>query len=855
MVIVSSCLADLGWVHKSLKVLFDAQIDQRFAILVIRIAWAATAIQYQFLGLFIESLAERNYRFPLRQKLFFITTFCLAAPLLYLAFAGINTPSIRPAYEFRIMMWITLYINIVMLPSLYLTIKKLRIGRLPKIIKNQLKLLIYALITPLLLAEFFQNDSFSFSASYVYQIGSRAIVSISLIILTFAIYLISKKLVGMRFLNLENHVQSPSSDKSNFIDYFKDILEQLGYLTTAKELEHITQIFFKDTLRIPFNTTHLYLYPSENMQQISFKQKYENQFSEALVEQFLNNELGSIEINEYLQKTKILIKDEIDFNNFYQETDVSTGTIKFLETLNADIFLPIYNKQNLIAYIIIETNARTDSKLYSKVERDEMVVFASYLGNVINLLQNKNIYSLIQKDKELKEELYNKHQEINQYKESIRSFLQNSKDHEIGVLFYKNRHFTFCNQTAKQYITINPNTQEGHYLTKDLRKIAQQVEAYKSAQKLITFDTQGNKLILYAINNLEHNNVIIFVYYPEISDLLKKQIENLKNPSQWDYVLYLETTESGKLINQLIPGNGPMLLDFKINLLKIALSKKALLLDLPDQDLLATVKIIHHIRLRENLEIISLNADSDKSYEIAIKLFGINALFGSINEAPLLEKYNKTGTIFIENVHHLSLETQQSLVDFIRYGFYRVFKSDIKVWSDAHIICSSNQNLKMLAQEGKFSEGLYNELGKTTLSMPSLLELPDKELDELADGFTQQAIKTKDLKDFLILTEKEKNKFIQTRPVSLFECKEKIHAALVNKSKKNDVFEETEFDPAYHISDPELVQAARLGKHALRDQKIMRLLWDKFKSQSKIAQFLGVNRSSVNRRCKEFNLI
>ena len=53
---------------------------------------------------------------------------------------------------------------------------------------------------------------------------------------------------------------------------------------------------------------------------------------------------------------------------------------------------------------------------------------------------------------------------------------------------------------------------------------------------------------------------------------------------------------------------------------------------------------------------------------------------------------------------------------------------------------------------------------------------------------------------------------------------------------------------------PELIQAARLGKHALRDQRIMVMLWDKFKNQNKIASFLGVNRSSVNRRCKEFNL-
>ena len=69
------------------------------------------------------------------------------------------------------------------------------------------------------------------------------------------------------------------------------------------------------------------------------------------------------------------------------------------------------------------------------------------------------------------------------------------------------------------------------------------------------------------------------------------------------------------------------------------------------------------------------------------------------------------------------------------------------------------------------------------------------------------------------------------------------------------IHEETPLDPAYQLTDPQLMQAARLGKHALRDPKIMALLWNKFKSQSKIATFLGVNRSSVNRRCKDYHLI
>ena len=78
---------------------------------------------------------------------------------------------------------------------------------------------------------------------------------------------------------------------------------------------------------------------------------------------------------------------------------------------------------------------------------------------------------------------------------------------------------------------------------------------------------------------------------------------------------------------------------------------------------------------------------------------------------------------------------------------------------------------------------------------------------------------------------------------------------LVTKTKKSSIYEETEFDPAYHVTDPNLVEAARLGKHALRDKKVMIFLWNKLKNQSKIASFLGVNRSSVNRRCKDYDLI
>ena len=68
------------------------------------------------------------------------------------------------------------------------------------------------------------------------------------------------------------------------------------------------------------------------------------------------------------------------------------------------------------------------------------------------------------------------------------------------------------------------------------------------------------------------------------------------------------------------------------------------------------------------------------------------------------------------------------------------------------------------------------------------------------------------------------------------------------------IYQETHVDASYNYTEPELIEAARLGKQALRNPRIMGILWAKFKNQTKIAEFLDVNRSSVNRRCKEYNL-
>lgn len=853
LILIGNMFSDLAWMVKLSQELFFPQISYKIVLFIIRIAWIFFLVQYESIALFIESLVTQNYIISLRHKILFVISgllgafFAIAAVLDFDCMDPVNR---RFWFEPKIQNITTFYgLFFVVMPSLFFVIKNMRSYTLPSLLKKQLNVFIQGLILPVLFTDFIQYFPFKVYA-ITWITHSYASVSVSTMLTTLAIYFCAKKIFGLRFLNLKDHVQQPMN--INFIDDFKGVLERLSSVTNFRELGHITQNFFKETFAIPFNKTHLYLRQQDAPEHKSHATIIEDR-TVSLVETFLVTHAAVIE--SAIREEKILIYDEIDFTHFYHACEKSEIVLKFLNTINADIFLPIYEKDRLIAYIIVERHARTE-KFYSNIERDELLVFGSYLGNIINLLQNKSLDVLIEQEQRLRGEIYQKHQEIEQYKESIRSFLRRSKTKHIGILFYKNRQFSYGNQAAKELLDININQQHGHPLVQSLRQLVQEVESFRGPKTIFVKDSTDSALVVSAVPHLEKNTIIITVSYPSISDTIKHHIDLLKDPSEWDYLLYLQTTQSGKLINQLIPGSGSVLLNFKIQLLKIALSKKAILLEMPEQDLLPTAEIVHHISMRDDLHVMALQGPSN-NFDIAIALFGMNPIFSAPQKSsqPLLEKLDGVGTLFIKNIHFLDMETQEYLAAFIKTGFYNQFKSDQKIASNVRILCSSNQNLALWAQEGKFSKALFQELKSTTVTMPPLLTLPDNELHALTEGFTQQAMMSDALQHVLALTDKEKNLFMDDRPVSLQELKSRVQHLLVKKSKKNHIYQEVSFDPAYDITDPDLVEAVRLGKKALQEPRVMALLWNKLKNQNKIAFFLGVNRSSVNRRCKEYNLL
>jgi len=850
--LISIMFADSSWIFKISRRLFFPFIHVKYLIFWARINIGIAVIQYHLLALFLESLINQETFFNLRQKILLPITTIFTSYFFIMAFAAFNYYN-RTAFEFTIIKSAIIYqIYILLLLSVIVTLVNLKKVKVPRILKKQMIVFVWALLIPTLIAELIHFIPFNILHNILNN--QHTLISISAILTTIALFYCIRKVMGMKFLNTSD--RQTSENRFNFIKDFKNILEHFSQVTSKRELEHITQNFFTSAFHIPKQKLHL------TIRKIVSNHLDENYNlldpNRSIVETFINTHKNDPGLAACFKKSKILITDDIEFSNFYEKNKYHKKIITFLHNLNAGIFIPIYEKDSLIAYITIDKYARLSgttktSEFYSNEEKDQMIVFTSYLGNIIKLLNTRDLKTIIKEEKELKEELYNKHQEINQYKESIRSFLKNNKEKKIGIIFYRNRQFVIGNQIAKKFIPININTHDGHPITKSLKQIANQVLRYKTTQSCI-FNSGKNKLVIYGIPNIEKNEVIIAVHYPEISDILKRNIDHLQDPTKWDYLLYLETTESGKLINSLIPGDGETLLNFKIDLLKTSLSKKAILLDVPEKDLMPTVEILHHISLREKLYVINLQKPT-ANFDLAIKLFGINPIFAKDDPIhPILEQLNHSGTLFIKNVHFINLETQHLIANFIRYGVYRQFKGDNTTSSNVRIICSSNINLKSLVQEGLFSKTLFNELNKTTISMPPLTSLPEQELYSLTTGFTEQTIKTKEFKHIFELTEMEKRKIFNSRPASLQELKTQIQRHLEKKSKEHNMYKETTFYTSQTPCDPEIIEAARLGKKALRDPDTMAMLWKRFKNQNKIAILLGVNRSSVNRRCKDYHL-
>lgn len=137
-------------------------------------------------------------------------------------------------------------------------------------------------------------------------------------------------------------------------------------------------------------------------------------------------------------------------------------------------------------------------------------------------------------------------------------------------------------------------------------------------------------------------------------------------------------------------------------------------------------KIIHQLSNRKHGPFIAINCGAIPEGTINSELFGHEkgAFTGAVESRKGYFETVNGGTIFLDEIGELPLETQSRLLrllengEFIKVGSSKVQKTDVR------IITATNKDLFAETQKGKFREDLYYRLSTLPIKVPALRERP-----------------------------------------------------------------------------------------------------------------------------------
>ena len=138
-------------------------------------------------------------------------------------------------------------------------------------------------------------------------------------------------------------------------------------------------------------------------------------------------------------------------------------------------------------------------------------------------------------------------------------------------------------------------------------------------------------------------------------------------------------------------------------------------------------KVIHDNSPRRREKYFAINCGSIPEGTIDSELFGHEkgSFTGAIGESEGYFGIANKGTIFLDEVGELPIQTQARLLRVLETGEYiRVGGTEIRK-TDVRIVAATNVNMRKAVSEGRFREDLYYRLNTIPIQMPALRERGD----------------------------------------------------------------------------------------------------------------------------------
>ncbi len=271
-------------------------------------------------------------------------------------------------------------------------------------------------------------------------------------------------------------------------------------------------------------------------------------------------------------------------------------------------------------------------------------------------------------------------------------------------------------------------------------------------------------------------------------------------------------------------------------------------------------RMIHQKSTRAAGHFVIMNAAGLTPDRVEAELFGVEDTnpTGGAEKLGLFERAHH-GTLFIDEVADMPLETQGKVLRALQEQSFTRLRGNRRVEVDVRVIAASNRDLEQEIAAGRFREELYYRLNVVPIRMPSLKDRRE-DIPELCRYFLRRSAEIAGLSARELSDEAMAMLQAYHWPGNVRQLRNMMEWLLIMTSDSKDAIAASELPPEILTSNPVLARPetnADIMSMALREarelfeKQYLAAQIERFGGNiSKTSAFVGMERSALHRKLK-----
>jgi len=255
-------------------------------------------------------------------------------------------------------------------------------------------------------------------------------------------------------------------------------------------------------------------------------------------------------------------------------------------------------------------------------------------------------------------------------------------------------------------------------------------------------------------------------------------------------------------------------------------------------------KYIHYLSPRRDGPFVKVNCAAIPESLLEAELFGYvkGAFTGAVRDKPGKVELAEGGTLFLDEIGDMPLHLQAKILHLVQEKEFERLGDTKTRRANVRIIASTNKNLRELIKQGQFREDLYYRLSVVKLLLPPLRERKE-DIPALVNYFIEKYSRKYSRKIRSITSEAMRILLSYNFPGNVRELENVIEHAVI--TCRGTLIKQEDLQIEMENNSMEMIEER---------ERIKRVLEEVGGNKSLAAKILGMHRTTLWRKLKEFGI-